>query len=65
MSSVKIAKVVCNVAGVTSILMSLILTNTFMVFLTGIILYFFGNMAVEVDRTSVLVKEQMRKRGIG
>lgn len=51
MSTVKFARNICNVAGVTAVLLALTFTNVYMVIFACIVLWVFGQIAVGTDVT--------------
>ena len=48
-STTKLAGKICAFSGISAILLALIFTNVFVITLTGVVLYFFGKMAVGCD----------------
>lgn len=55
MNTVKFARNICNVAGVTAVLLALTFTNVFVVVLACIVLWFFSQMAVGADVTQAFI----------
>ena len=55
MGTVKIASNICNVAGISAVLLALAFTNVYMLCIAGVALWGFGQLAVGADVTKAFI----------
>lgn len=55
MGTVKLARNICNVIGISTVLLALTYTNIFVLSITGLVLWGFGQLAVGADVTQAFI----------
>jgi len=62
MGTVKIASNICNVVGISAVMLALVFTNIYMLSIAGVVLWGFGQLAVGADVTKAFINNLLETK---